>query len=101
MSYPSLEDKQEPSRTPMQDSEQPDNFSCTGRLIPEVRILVHTEQKAGGSPQYRNFIGKSKYNEPETSENIPHRFLMLHLACCLTCFTIQLTHYLHFKTHSL
>jgi hypothetical protein len=23
--------------------------------------------------QYRNFKGKSKYNEPETNESIPHR----------------------------
>jgi hypothetical protein len=26
---------------------------------------------------------------------------VLHHACCLTCFTIQLMHYSHFKTHSL
>ena len=51
MSYPSLEDKQKPSRTPMHDSEQPGNVSCAGRLIPKVRTPVHTEQKAGGSPQ--------------------------------------------------
>jgi len=53
MSYPSLEDKEKPSRTPVQASEQPGRgkVSCTGRLTPEVKTPVHTEQKAGGSPQ--------------------------------------------------
>jgi hypothetical protein len=29
------------------------------------------------------------------------RSLMSHRACCHTCYTIQLMHYSHFKTHSL
>ena len=33
--------------------------------------------------------------------NSAFKGLMSHRACCYTCYTIQLMHYSHFKTHSL
>jgi hypothetical protein len=45
--------------------------------------------------------GDDGTDNSQMKDKLLKEFLMLHRACCLTCFIIQFMHYLQYKIHSL